>query len=132
MMTSNFARHNIEKLPNAVSIARSSRLFKVRRYTQLIPSRDLFTKYLAGILNEMEYAIEYRRDVLYKLDPVNVAQELGSDTVLLCWEAPGKFCHRRLVAAWLEDALGIDVPEYVPSTMLAGLRSGAVNDNEEG
>jgi hypothetical protein len=51
---------------------------------------------------------------------------------LLCWEAPGKFCHRRLVAAWLEDALGIDVPEYVPSTMLAGLRSGAVNDNEEG
>jgi hypothetical protein len=115
MMTSNFAMHNIMKFQNAVSIARSSRLFKVRRYPQLIPSRDLFTKYLAGILNEMEYAMEYHRDVLYKLDPVKVFQELGSDAVLLCWEPPGKFCHRRLVAAWLEEALGIEVPEYVLS-----------------
>jgi len=131
MMTSNFARHNIEKFPNAVSIARSSRLFKVRRYPQLVPSRDLFTKYLAGNLNEMEYAIEYRRDVLDKLDPAKVFQELGSDAVLLCWEAPGKFCHRQLVAAWLEDALGIEVPEYVPPRWL-DLRCSAVKDNKDG
>ena len=111
MMTSNFSRHNIEKFPNAVSIARSSRWFKGRRYPQLAPSRDLFTKYLAGMVDETEYAIEYHRDVLDKLDPVKVAEELGSDAVLLCWEAPGKFCHRRLVAAWLEETLGIDVPE---------------------
>jgi hypothetical protein len=118
MMTSNFAMHNIMKFPNAVSIARSSRLFKVRRYPQLAPSRDLFTKHLAGLLNETEYAIEYRRDVLEKLDAVNVAQELGSDAVLLCWEAPSKFCHRRLVAAWLEEALDIEVLEYVPTQKL--------------
>jgi hypothetical protein len=105
MMTSNFAMHNIMKFQNAVSIARSSRLFNVRRYPQ----------YLAGILNEMEYAIEYKREVLDKLDPVKVFQELGSDAVLLCWEPPGKFCHRRLVAVWLEEALGIEVPEYVLS-----------------
>jgi hypothetical protein len=114
MMTSNFARHNIEKFPNAVSIARSSRWFKGRRYQQLAPSRDLFTKYLAGMVDEAAYAIEYQRDVLSKLDPAKVAEDLGSDAVLLCWEAPGKFCHRRLVAAWLEEALGVEVPEYMP------------------
>jgi hypothetical protein len=115
MMTSNFARHNIKKFPNAVSIARSSRWFKRRRYPQLAPSRDLFTKYLAGMVDETEYAIEYRRVVLDKLDPVKVVEELCSDAVLLCWEAPGKLWHRRLVAAWLEEALGIEVPEYMPS-----------------
>lgn len=111
MMTSNFARYNIEKFPNAVSISRSSRWFKGRRYLRLAPSRDLLTKYLAGVISETEYAIEYNRDVLDKLDPGEVAYVLGSDAVLLCWEAPGRFCHRRLVAAWLEEALGVDVPE---------------------
>jgi hypothetical protein len=28
-------------------------------------------------------------------------QALGSDCVLLCWEAPGVRCHRRIVADWL-------------------------------
>ena len=115
MMTSNFARYKIEKFPNAVSIARSSLWFKGRRYSRLAPSRDLITKYLAGDLNGAEYATEYHRCVLEKLDPVQVAEEMGSDAVLLCWEAPGKFCHRRLVADWLQKAIGIEVPEYMPT-----------------
>jgi uncharacterized protein (DUF488 family) len=64
------------------------------------------------MVDEAAYAIEYLRDVLDKLDPAKVVEELGFDAVLLCWEAPGRFCHRRLVAAWLEEALGIEVPEY--------------------
>jgi len=66
------------------------------------------------MVDEAAYAIEYQRDVLCKLDAAKVVEDLGSDAVLLCWEAPGKFCHRRLVAAWLEEALGIEVPEYPP------------------
>jgi hypothetical protein len=31
--------------------------------------------------------------------------------VLLCWERPGQFCHRRMVADWIAKALEIDVPE---------------------
>ena len=109
-----FARHNIERFPNAVSIARSSHWFKGRRYPQLSPSRDLFTRYLANMVNETEYAIEYYSETLDNLDPVIVFEELGSDAVLLCWETPDKFCHRRLVASWLVKELGIDVPEYGP------------------
>lgn len=32
-------------------------------------------------------------------------------SVLLCWEKSGAFCHRRLVAEWLEDAVGEKVQE---------------------
>jgi hypothetical protein len=44
-------------------------------------------------------------------DPQKVFEDRGEDTILLCWEAPGKFCRRRLVAAWLEEKLGVQVPE---------------------
>jgi hypothetical protein len=44
------------------------------------------------------------------LNPVRVADELEGK-VLLCWELPGQFCHRRLVAEWLEKNLLIEVPE---------------------
>ena len=31
--------------------------------------------------------------------------------VLLCWEKPGQFCHRRLFAGWAEQQLSLYVPE---------------------
>jgi len=47
-----------------------------------------------------------------------VYEELGADAVLLCYEREGEFCHRRIVAAWLEAELGIEIPELrVPRTM---------------
>lgn len=42
-------------------------------------------------------------------------QAAGFPPVMLCFESPGNgpanFCHRQLVAAWLEEHLGIEVPE---------------------
>ena len=35
----------------------------------------------------------------------------GKDVVLLCYEKPPQFCHRHLVAEWLEKELGIEVKE---------------------
>ena len=37
--------------------------------------------------------------------------DLLKDKVLLCYEDPLLFCHRHIVAAWLESELGIIVPE---------------------
>jgi hypothetical protein len=48
--------------------------------------------------------------VLSKLDPKQVAAELDG-CILLCYEKDSTFCHRRIVAEWLEAALGIKVPE---------------------
>lgn len=52
-------------------------------------------------------------DVLSKLDAQEVFNKLGERAIMICYEKPGEFCHRRLVARWLETELGILVPEYV-------------------
>ncbi len=36
---------------------------------------------------------------------------LGEDAIILCWEKSGKFCHRYLVARWIEKYLNIDIKE---------------------
>ncbi|HUS75713.1 MAG TPA: hypothetical protein VMY43_06855 [Methanothrix sp.] len=74
MMTSNFARNNIEKFPNAVSNARSSRWFNGCRYSRLMPSRDVITKYIAGMVDESD-AIECQCETLEKLVPAKVFAE---------------------------------------------------------
>ena len=40
---------------------------------------------------------------LDSLDAKQVAEELGPDAILLCWESFNVLCHRRLVAEWLEQ-----------------------------
>jgi hypothetical protein len=50
--------------------------------------------------------------ILAQLDPEALYRELKGDTaVLLCWETPNVWCHRRAVAEWFEKALGIEVCE---------------------
>lgn len=36
----------------------------------------------------------------------------GKDIFLLCWEKPGEFCHRRLLADWLKAHYSMDIPEW--------------------
>jgi hypothetical protein len=107
MTTSSYARDG--RRPNAVAISRGvPDWFRRRRYPQLAPSRELI-----AIQNAALFAARYRREVLAKLDPKAVFRELGDSAVLLCYEKPGEFCHRRLVAEWLEERLGIQVPEQM-------------------
>ena len=37
---------------------------------------------------------------------------LGDKACLCCWERPLVWCHRRMVAEWLEKQLGIEVTEF--------------------
>jgi uncharacterized protein (DUF488 family) len=53
---------------------------------------------------------EYRKQ-LESLDAKQVAEDLGPNAIVLCWESFNVRCHRRLVAEWLEEKLGIVVPE---------------------
>jgi hypothetical protein len=71
---------------------------------------------------EDEYRRLYFGEILGKLDPRQVVADLedlagGAEPVLLCWEKPPltakNWCHRRMVAEWLQDKLGLDVPELV-------------------
>ncbi|USK72665.1 DUF488 family protein, N3 subclade [Peribacillus asahii] len=58
---------------------------------------------------------EYDRlfaEQLNKLDAKKIASELPDKAVLLCYEAHNDWCHRRMVAEWLEKELDIVVPEF--------------------
>ncbi|MEW6657204.1 MAG: hypothetical protein AB1424_00960 [Thermodesulfobacteriota bacterium] len=88
-----------------VSIAfHSPKAYHGRSYPALAPRREMLK------MDEAAYRVEYQK-ILDKLDPHKVFADLGEDAILLCWEAPGRFCHRRLVAEWLEKHLGVHVPE---------------------
>ena len=84
------------------------RSFNCKRYPALAPTRSMIE--LAHEGRTEEYTEQYTEHVLSRLDPVKVYEELDG-SILLCWEKAGKFCHRRLVAEWLERATGKRVPE---------------------
>jgi len=110
MQTSNFARSGSH--PRAVAISRTQpRGWTGRAYEPLAPPWRLLQAAKSGAIDEEEYIRRYLEEVLSKLDPVRVYADLGEDAVLLCWERSGAFCHRRLVAEWLEEKLGVSVPE---------------------
>lgn len=110
MQTSNFARSGSD--PKAVAISRSQpRGWTGCVFEPLAPSWRLVQMAKSGAIDEGEYTRRYREEVLSKLDPARVYVDLGEAAVLLCWERPGAFCHRRLVAEWFEEMLGVSVPE---------------------
>lgn len=99
------------KNPNAVSIAgKAPDWYTGREYKELAPKYWFFAKYKQDH-DEKFYTEQFQKEVLDQLDPQQVFNDLGENAVILCWEAAGKFCHRRLVAKWLEEKLGIQVPE---------------------
>lgn len=70
-----------------------------------------------------EYLRRFEEEILAPLDPEAVVSDLehmtgGRPAVLLCFErasdidAGRLWCHRHLVAEWLENTLSIEVPEY--------------------
>lgn len=108
------------KGPGAVSIARSARGFRGPSYRELAPG-----PWFKSVSKE-EYERRFYAQ-LERLDPKKVRQELRELThphepVLMCWEVPPftetNWCHRRMVASWLEQKLEIEVAELTASTKL--------------
>ena len=68
--------------------------------------------------NEKAYTDEYRTENLKCLDPYKLVHDLqemigdGLEFALLCYEKPTSFCHRHLVAEWLNEN-GIPCEEWI-------------------
>jgi len=109
IFTSNFkiAGH----LPQAVAISQGiPRGWQGKRYKTLAPPWSL-----VKLTDNTQFIRLYKAQVLDRLDASQVLNDLGGDNfLLLCWEAPGEFCHRRVVAAWLQKELGLVVEEINP------------------
>lgn len=85
----------------------------------LAPSKDILFEYKANP-DEKRYLYRYVEEILcaFRFHPEMITQALermsgGKDVALCCYEKPSDFCHRHLLANWLNEKLGINITEYV-------------------
>jgi uncharacterized protein (DUF488 family) len=111
MQTSYFFKNGSDK--NAVSIAgKPPAWYSGKQYKKLAPKYWFLKKYKDD--GDKDFYIEqFKKEILEPLDPKKVYEELGENSILLCWEKPGDFCHRHLVAEWLSSNLNIPKIEEI-------------------
>jgi len=77
---------------------------------ELAPSADLLKAYKEERITQAGYIQVFNAETLSVLDPREIYDKYD-ECVLLCYEKTGEFCHRRLVAMWLQNAVGEAAPE---------------------
>lgn len=94
-----------------ISIARyTPGYFKGRSIINVAPTGPMLS------MKDEEYKKAYA-EILRHVDVVKLHRNIlqiadGRNVALLCYEKPGEFCHRRLLAEWMERSLNIEIPEY--------------------
>ena len=85
------------------------------QYKKFAPSWDIFSKWKSGEIDNSQYTARFQDEILNKLNKEEVKTFLNSfetDIILLCYEKSGDFCHRHIVANWIETELNEQVKEY--------------------
>lgn len=99
-----------------ISIAgKAPEFYKGVQYRKFAPSWDIFSKWKNGEIDNFQYTERFNKEILGRLNKEEVKQFLNSfktDIILLCYEKSGDFCHRHIVADWIETELGKRVEEY--------------------
>lgn len=78
-------------------------------FPSLAPSAQLLSDYKAGRVNEAEYTTIFQAQIRHqhvvKEVVSNLSRFANDDGIitLMCYEKPEDFCHRYLVAKWLEE-----------------------------
>lgn len=114
--TSYFAKAAILRKAGIVPIGVAlwpPRFFRGISMKQVAPRRYM----LDDRLTDEEYIRMYRNDVLRLVDARSFIQDLerasrGMDVAMCCFEKPGDFCHRHILAKWLNEQTGIEVSEF--------------------
>lgn len=110
------SNYNNCKTENGISISgdRGNKVnFKGSCLPILAPKKEFYEIWhnnIGKISNEENnryYITEYYNQVLSKLDPKQIYDMIPKEGILLCYENNNEFCHRHLVAFWLELFLGI-------------------------
>lgn len=84
-----------------------------RFYPDLAPRKPWFWEWKNKHLSNEWYIERYNETVLNTLNIDDVLHDLGEDAVMLCYEKPGDFCHRHLIADWMKKERGVEVEEVV-------------------
>ena len=120
MLTGYFARlKDYQKINlTPISIAAKAPIwYKGDEYKKLAPKWSFYSEWKNGShKGDNDYYIKhFKEEILDKLDPEQVLRELEGfsgvsedNIILLCYEKTGTFCHRHLVADWLNQNIKRD------------------------
>lgn len=75
------------------------------------------TRYMVSGPCSLEEYLRLYDQILAKQDAHQVVKQIemlsgGQDVALCCYEKPGDFCHRHILAKWITDNTGIEVTEF--------------------
>jgi hypothetical protein len=116
IQTSNYA-HNGENL-DAIGISCSSpKWFMGATFPLLAPEWAMVDSIKKGLISEKEYTLQYinlikNRRNQGQLTAAMIYDMLPENSILLCYEPPNEFCHRRVLAEWINIETGIEIPEW--------------------
>lgn len=112
LYTSNYARQGENPLAMAISCSMPD-WYEGSRCGGLAPNWELVRGSKEGEISNQEYAHRYL-DLIEDRGwtPHRIVNEFESGTVFLCYEKPGDFCHRRVMALWVRESLGLTIPEW--------------------
>ena len=111
---------NIEDEKNngfiSISLYPSNNDFVKYEYKSLAPNWKLFENLKSKKITEEKFIQTYSEQ-LNSLNPSMVFEDLqtmvsGFEPILMTNGTKKKFCHRHLVANWLENKLNLDIEEY--------------------
>lgn len=101
-----------------VSIARyNPKGMNIFTWSAVAPSEDILRDYKSGKITEIEYDFRYRLQLqnrniledLYFIDS-KIPKEYNG-IVLCCYEKSGTFCHRYILAEYIDEKFSISVKE---------------------
>lgn len=111
MYTSYYSKHGNNRNAVAISVKPPDWYTGVT-YPILAPTWDLVRDVKSGRITEEEYTTEYLKLIKKRgATPYRTLADLGENAILLCYEKPTDFCHRHIVALWIETETGIKAPE---------------------
>ena len=94
-----------------------SNKIKIEKVYWFVPPIELVKGHKSGMISDEEYTSrylsqleEYEHHIMLNLRDILMSND--SDIILLCYEKPGRFCHRHILSKWLSNKLGIEVAEY--------------------
>lgn len=118
MKTGYFYNLTKNEIKGAVSIAVGNpRYVKIElKMKELAPTWDLLQDFRNERIDEKEYIRRFDEQ-LSKLNPLHIMERLeamanGAEPVIMCHCNKESFCHRHLVAQWLERELGVKIEEF--------------------
>ena len=100
----------------SISLYPSNNNFISCEYKSLVPNWKLFENLNKKKINEKQFINSYMEQLLC-LEAKTVYEDLknlvfGFEPIIMTNVSKKKFCHRHIVAEWLEKELGIVIEEY--------------------